>query len=111
MSKEQDRNASTNLMLRGFNVELLEKLKTFTGEKTGAKAIILVCARYLSLEKLCDKQKETIENYKFIDERLKKAYKRKLEAEQFIHSILSDSETELDSESIAKVNEFLFKAG
>lgn len=61
MSKEQDRNASTNLMLRGFNVELLEKLKAFTDEKTGAKAIMLVCARYLSLEKLCEEQSSRIQ--------------------------------------------------
>jgi hypothetical protein len=64
MSKKKDRNASTDLLLRNFNLELLEKLKAFTGEKTANKAIKLVCARYLGLEKLCDNQGFEIKSLK-----------------------------------------------
>ncbi|MCK4982209.1 MAG: hypothetical protein KAS17_04745 [Victivallaceae bacterium] len=56
----KDRNKSTTVILRNFNCELIEKLKKFTGENTNTKAIELVCARYLGLEKLADGQREEI---------------------------------------------------
>jgi len=56
----KDRNASKDILLRDFNIELIEKLKKFTGEKTASKAIKLVCARYLSLDKLCDERNKKI---------------------------------------------------
>ncbi|MCF7900566.1 hypothetical protein K9K77_03585 [Candidatus Babeliales bacterium] len=62
MVKKKDRNESTTVILREFNCELIEKLKKFTNEKTASKAIMLVCARYLSIEKLADEQREKIDN-------------------------------------------------
>ena len=87
MSKK-DRNKSTVVILRDFNCELLDKLKDFTNEKTGAKAIKFVCARYLNLEKVTDEQSRQIED---LDNRLSciaNALKSRLYIEREIREFL-----------------------
>lgn len=84
MSKEKDRNESTTVILREFNVELAENLKAFTHEATNSKAIKLVCARYLSLEKLADEQKEKIEHLESKLSEIKQAIREQYIAEETI---------------------------
>ena len=90
----KDRNKSTTVILRNFNCELIEKLKKFTGENTNTKAIELVCARYLALDKLADNQREKIEKLKdsldSIYSSLQKAQEAKDEVIKFV-SFIADN--------------------
>jgi len=92
MSKEKDRNESTTVILREFNCELIDKLKKFTGEKTNTKAIELVCARYLSLEKLADDQKHQINDLDTVIDGVVRNLRKRNEANKYLDKFLDDME-------------------
>lgn len=96
MVKKKDRNKSTSFILRDFNVELLDKLKKFTGEKTASKAVMLVCARYLGLEKLADKQKQEIENLNEVLDSVVCNLKKRNEANKNLDEFLNNMDWRLE---------------
>lgn len=88
MGKAKDRNASTNLMLRDFNLELLESLKKFTGESTGSKAIKLVCARYIRCEETLNKYQDKCHKQDMKLERMKQLYMTAKEASNELNKLM-----------------------
>ena len=88
MAKKKDRNESTTVILREFNCELIEKLKKFTNEKTASKAIMLVCARYLALEKLADEQREKINEFERKQDRIESLYRQTKECSSELQKLI-----------------------
>lgn len=88
MGKKKDRNASKDLLLRGFNCELLEDLKGFTKEKTGSKAIITCCSRYIMLENNCEKYLLKIAELEEIIGRMKELYNTAKEASTELNKLM-----------------------
>ena len=92
----KDRNKSTTVILRNFNCELIDKLKEFTGENTNTKAIELVCARYLGLEKLADEQKKKIDDMNDVLDSVVRSLKSRHEANKFLNEFLNNMDWRVD---------------
>ena len=88
VKKVKDRNESTDLLLRGFNCELLENLKSFTCENTGSKAIKVVCSRYLMLEKMTSEQIKRIHELEQTVREMKRLYNTVKEASSELSKLM-----------------------
>lgn len=51
---------TTIIPVRDFSLELIEKLKDYTGEKTAAKVVKICCEEYLELNAIKKRQAERI---------------------------------------------------
>lgn len=90
MSKRKDENEFTTVILRNFSCEFAKSLRSYTGEKTNTKAVELVCARYLGLEKLADDQKHQINDLDNVIDSIVLSLRSRRQADKNINKFLKD---------------------
>lgn len=84
MATKKRKKEETTFLLRNFSVELLEKLKDYTGEKTATKIVKICCGEYLELRATKRQQAEKIRELEDNLQDIKNALGKKYAAEKEI---------------------------
>ena len=79
---------TTIIPVRDFSLELIEKLKDYTGEKTAAKVVKICCEEYLELNATKKRQAERIRTLEDSLQEIKSSLLDKATAEKEIAQFL-----------------------